>query len=84
MPIFLFACALGAQEIVVEGDKVWTGTNLEIEAGETIRLSGSGALEYTGSKGEKQTAGAAGLRRGFKDMLKTLPVNASEKRCPSR
>jgi LssY C-terminus len=77
LPIFLFAWALTAQEITIKGDQVWTDTNLNIAAGETIRLTGTGSLEYTGSKGEKQVANTAGLKRGFKDMLKTLPVNAA-------
>lgn len=77
LPIFFFTCALGAQEILVKGDQVWTDTNLDVKAGETISFSAIGSLEYLGKKGEKQIAGVTGLKRGFLDMIKTLPVNAA-------
>ena len=77
LPLAILACALHGQEIVVKGDRVWTDTNLDVTAGETIGLAASGSLEYTGGKGEKQMAGVAGLKRGFRDMIKTLPVNAA-------
>jgi hypothetical protein len=77
LPVLLFTCALGAQEIVVKGDQVWTDTNLDVKAGETISLAAAGSLEYLGKKGEKLTAGTTGLKRGFLDMIKTLPVNAA-------
>lgn len=73
----LIAGSLLAQEVAVKGDQVWTGTNLDVAAGETVRLTATGTLEYTGGKGEKQTAGVTGLKRGFRDMVRTLPVNAS-------
>ena len=76
-PALFLTCALGAQEIVVKGDQVWTDTKLDVAAGETIGLAAAGSLEYTNNKGEKQTAGVAGLKRGFRDLIKTLPVNAS-------
>src|SRR6187431_2709389 len=76
LPIVLFACTLAAQDIAVKGDQVWTDTNLDVTAGETIRLAASGTLEYLGKKGEKQLAGVTGLKRGFLDMIKTLPVNS--------
>jgi hypothetical protein len=77
LPIVLFACTLAAQDIAVKGDQVWTDTNLDVTAGETIRLAASGTLEYLGKKGEKQLAGVTGLKRGFLDMIKTLPVNSA-------
>ncbi len=61
----------------MKGDQVWTDTKLDVAAGETFGLAASGSLEYTGGKGEKQTAGTTGLKRGFRDMIKTLPVNAA-------
>lgn len=78
LPALLAAAGtLAAQDITVKGDQVWTDTNQDIQAGETIRLTASGSLEYTNSKGEKQTAGVTGLKRGFRDMARTLPVNSS-------
>ncbi len=77
LPLTILACAFHGQEIVVKGDRVWTGTNLEVTAGETIGLAASGSLEYTGGKGEKQSARVAGPKRGFRDLIKTLPVNAA-------
>lgn len=77
LPLFLLACSVAAQDIAVKGDQVWTDTNLDVAAGETIGLAASGSLEYLGKKGEKQLAGVAGLKRGFMDMIKTLPVNSA-------
>ena len=75
--LLLLASLLGAQDLVVKGDQVWTDTNLDVSAGETISLAATGSLEYLGKKGEKQVATATGLKRGFLDMIKTLPVNAA-------
>jgi hypothetical protein len=71
------AAVAPAQDITVKGDQVWTDTNLDVAAGETIGLAATGSLEYANNKGEKQTASVAGLKRGFRDMIKTLPVNAA-------
>jgi hypothetical protein len=73
----LTAVLAPAQEITVGGDRVWTDTNLDIAAGETIRISGAGSLTYSNSKGETQAASLTGLKRGFRDLVKTLPVNAA-------
>ncbi|MFN7924583.1 MAG: LssY C-terminal domain-containing protein [Bryobacteraceae bacterium] len=61
-------------QIDVKAGEVWTDTNLDVAAGETIRITGSGELQYAGAK---SAATPQGMSRGFKDMVRTLPVNAA-------
>lgn len=69
------ALACHAQtKIKIEAGSVWTDTKLDVKAGETLRIAASGSLQYTGAK---QAASPAGMSRGFKDMVRTLPVNAA-------
>ncbi|MEZ5351593.1 MAG: LssY C-terminal domain-containing protein [Bryobacteraceae bacterium] len=78
---FLFALASLslAQQIAIQGDQTWVDTKLDVAAGETLRITGEGSIAYTNNKGEKQTAAPSGLKRGFRDLIKTLPVNAAGK-----
>ncbi len=62
------------KEIEVKGSPIWTDTELDVAAGETIRITASGELQYAGAK---SAATPAGMARGFRDLARTLPVNAS-------
>lgn len=77
--LLAIASAVSAQDITVKADQVWTDTNLDVAAGETIRITCAGSLTYLNNKGESQVASPTGLKRGFRDLVRTLPVNASGK-----
>jgi hypothetical protein len=62
-----------AQEFDISGTDVWVDTKLDVRAQDEITLTGTGSL----TSGTNQKVTPAGVRRGFKDMLKTYPVNGS-------
>jgi hypothetical protein len=72
----LLVFALRAQEPVkdvsIEAGSVWTDTGIDLRPGDTVRITISGTLKF--ADGE---SGPAGLRRGFRDLLRSLPLNQS-------
>lgn len=60
------------QEIQVTGDAIWVDTGLDINPGERLKLSATGALRYADASAE---SGPDGFPRGFKDLLRILPDN---------
>jgi hypothetical protein len=60
------------QEIQITGDAAWVDTGIEIAVGERIDFSASGSLRYSDAKGDNTPNG---LPRGFKDLLRILPLN---------
>jgi hypothetical protein len=67
---------LGAQksEIDVEPAGGWVDTSVDVNGGDTLIISATGQLQYTGAN---QANGAGGLPRGFADLLRNLPVNSA-------
>jgi riboflavin biosynthesis pyrimidine reductase len=77
----LFLCAsLQAQTapatIDVSSSQVWTDTNIDLRRGDAIVLTATGTLTVTSGR-DKGTIEAAGKARGFRDMIKTYPVNTA-------
>lgn len=66
-----FIAAAGAQELDISGTDVWVDTKIDVRAQDEITLTGSGTL--TLANGQKVTP--TGARRGFRDMIRTYPVN---------
>jgi len=60
-----------AQEFNVPGNQQWTDTGLDIAAGEVIRLTGAGTVKFSNAQTEN---GPEGLKRGWMDMIRTVPV----------
>lgn len=82
----LSVCLLVAQaqdKITVSGSQQWVDSKLDVTAGETIRLTASGSIEYpggtdkSGATKSNQVANPGGLARGFRDLVKTYPVNGA-------
>ena len=77
LPILLAtACLLPAQKsrsqaFDLKGDKQWLDTGMDIHPGDTLRVAATGTLQYPQSK----TNGPEGLPRGWKDLLRILPLN---------
>jgi hypothetical protein len=68
-----FAAAVHAQEFDIAGTDAWLDTKLDVRAQDELTLTGSGTLTISGG----QSVTPAGAKRGFRDMLRTYPVNTS-------
>jgi hypothetical protein len=68
-----FIAAAWGQEFDVAGTDGWLDTKIDVRAQDEVKLTGTGSL--TLATAQKVTP--AGARRGFKDMLRTYPVNTS-------
>ncbi len=58
-------------ELDVQGDKQWTDTGIDVLAGTRLAISATGSLQYA----QSQAAAPDGLARGWKDLLRVLPLN---------
>jgi hypothetical protein len=61
-----------SQEFQVTGESTWLDTGIDIQAGEHLLISATGALRYADAKEDN---GPQGLPRGFKDLIRMLPFN---------
>lgn len=60
------------REIVVSPGNGWVDSGVELKAGDTVRVTATGELQYANAK---QANGPEGLPRGFTDMLRAMPLN---------
>jgi hypothetical protein len=67
------APAKSSAEIDIPGSQHWMDSGVEVRAGDSIRITITGNLQYTGS----QQNGPEGLPRGFKDLIRQFPVNSA-------
>ncbi|MCC7153398.1 MAG: LssY C-terminal domain-containing protein [Bryobacterales bacterium] len=58
-------------EVKVAGDGKWVDTGIAIQAGDTVAIQASGTVQLPKSA----AAGPSGLPRGWKDVLRNLPLN---------
>ena len=74
-PATLFAQAAPAAPYAVEvsGKLPWTDTGIEVQRGQTLRITASGEIRYLGG----ETANPAGLPRDWRDLMRSLPVNSA-------
>jgi len=71
--VFLMSMALAAQNAVtidVSGDKQWTDSGIDVEAGDRVTVEAEGRISYLG----KET-GPEGMARGWMDMIRAFPLN---------
>ena len=61
----------GAKEFDIPGNQLWVDTGLDIAAGETIKITGTGTIRFSNAKEDN---GPAGLKRGYLDMIRQVPV----------
>ncbi len=59
----------------VPGDTQWLDTGLDVRAGDTLRFTASGSLQYPGAKEN----GPDGLARNWWDLLRILPLNEARR-----
>lgn len=65
-------------EFDVSANKQWIDTNLELRAGEKLRITASGAITYpagSSKKSKARTFGPDGLARGWADLIRQYPVS---------
>jgi len=60
-----------SKDYVVSPDAVWTPTDLELQVGERLVFKATGNASCAG---QEVNFGPAGLPRGFRDLLRILPV----------
>ncbi len=61
-----------SQEVQLSGDASWIDTGIDVQAGEHVLITATGKLRYADAKDDN---GPDGLARGFKDLLRVLPLN---------
>jgi hypothetical protein len=61
-----------SQEVQLTGEESWVDTGIDVQAGERVLITATGALRYADAKNDN---GPEGLPRGFKDLLRVLPFN---------
>ncbi len=72
--------ALHAQDeksISINPEQKWIDTGLKLERGDTYKIEASGEIALQGQRGEIQKTGPAGLSRGFRDLIRALPLNST-------
>ena len=62
-----------SKQFTLAGGKTWTDTGLTLEPGQRIVVSAEGELRYSDAKAYN---GPEGMARGFKDLLRALPLNS--------
>lgn len=61
------------KEVDVSGKQAWLDTGVNIQTGDTVRITATGTLKYMDAKEN----GPDGLARGWRDLLRQYPVNQS-------
>ena len=60
-----------AHDVDVAGDKQFTDTQIDVKAGETLKFTATGSLQFLAPA---KQVGPEGTARGWMDMIKTYPV----------
>ncbi len=63
----------------IPANKDWTDTGIDLRRGDSITLSATGSVQLPpqGKNGEAKIVGPAGQPRGFRDLVKTYPLNTA-------
>ncbi|HVW85511.1 MAG TPA: LssY C-terminal domain-containing protein [Bryobacteraceae bacterium] len=59
------------KQLTITGSADWTDTGIEVQPGDTVAITATGRLQYSGAK----ATGPDGLERSFMDLLRILPLN---------
>lgn len=62
-----------SHELDVPGTQPWTDTGVDLQAGQQVTISATGTLHYM----DGHDAPPDGLARGWRDLLRAMPVNDS-------
>jgi len=76
--VFLVCLAAFAQtaatELDVSGKDAWADTGLDLRPGDVLTIKASGTVKVVNGKSTSSVT-AEGAKRGFRDLIKTYPVN---------
>jgi LssY C-terminus len=61
-----------SQEVQITGEEIWLDTGIDVKAGERVVISATGKMRYADQQADN---GPEGIVRGFKDLLRILPLN---------
>lgn len=61
-----------SQEVQLTGDDSWVDTTIDVQPGEHALITATGNLRYADATNDN---GPDGLPRGFRDLLRALPLN---------
>ncbi len=61
-----------SKQFDIAGTKAWTDTGINVAVGERVVITSDGQLRY-----QQQFVGPEGAARGWRDLLKSLPVNSA-------
>lgn len=78
--ILILAAPAWAQQsfdLTVPGEAKWVDSGIQLERGDRYTIEASGELILRGAKNEEQRSSPIGLPRGFRDLLRALPVNSA-------
>jgi LssY C-terminus len=64
------------QTVTISGDDVWTDSKIDLQAGEKIRITCSGTIQFPPDKQGNPpiSSGPEGLPRSWKDLMRIFPV----------
>jgi hypothetical protein len=68
------AASKAVYNVQVDASREWTDTKIDMRGGETIKITASGTITYTDSKGKVKTFGPAGIQRGMADLIHEYAV----------
>ena len=61
-----------SKEVEIPGNQTWVDTGIDVKAGDLLRYEATGTLKYADAL---QASSPDGLPRGWKDLLRILPLN---------
>lgn len=62
-----------SRELDINGSQIWTDTGVDVAPGQTLNVTATGSLQFT----DGNSAGPQGASRGWKDLLRSMPVNSA-------
>ena len=68
------AAVAAAKEIDIRGTDDWMDTGVDVRPGDMLAISASGTLKVRNGR-TTSSVSAAGANRGFRDLIKSYPVN---------
>jgi hypothetical protein len=63
-----------SQEVQLTGDSSWVDTGIDVKAGERLVFAATGKMRFADQQADTEPVG---MTRGFKDLLRVLPLNAA-------
>jgi hypothetical protein len=61
------------RDFTVPADKQWTDTGIDLKAGDKVTITSDGSIVFGG----QLAATSDGLKRGWRDLMRALPVNSA-------